>query len=194
MKASPLSKLMRSLAAGVAVASGVLLPLTASGALTIEGPHQTPLPDPDVRDSVTVDPTGGQQAAADSMDAQLSVEPVTARDLKTLQYMENAHGQLEEWTSRLFARLKRDLGPRQGEPVLDGRADLQVQKISVTYAGYTHNDALARLLRELADAEQRRVDTVRRMIREGPDEAAWAAADAPVQQIVKFIRDWSERS
>jgi len=50
------------------------------------------------------------------------------------------------------------------------------------------------LLRELADAEQRRVDAVREMIREGPDESAWAAANAPVQQLVQFIRDWSESS
>jgi len=126
--------------------------------------------------------------------ADLATVPVTARDLKTLQYMENAHGQLEEWTSRLFARLKNGVGPRAPDPMLDGRADLQVQKISVTYAGYTHNEALARVLRELAEVEQRRVDAVREMIREGPDESAWAAADAPVQQIVQFIRDWSERS
>jgi hypothetical protein len=126
--------------------------------------------------------------------ADLAAAPVTARDLKTLQYMENAHGQLEEWTSRLFSRLQNQLGPRAPDPMLDGRADLQVQKISVTYAGYTQTEPLARLLRDLADAEQRRVDTVRAMIREGPDESAWAAANAPVQQLVQFIRDWSDRS
>lgn len=134
------------------------------------------------------------EGAPETHYAALESAHINARDLKTLHYVENAHGQLEEWSGRLFARLKNGLGPREPDPMLDGRADLQVQKISVTYAGYTHTEPLARLLRELADAEQRRVDAVRKMIDEGPNEAAWAAVNAPVQHIVNFIRDWSDTS
>lgn len=125
--------------------------------------------------------------------AALHATTIDARDLKTLQYVENAHGQLEEWASRLYARLNNDMGPRARDPVLDGRADLQVDKLRVTYAGYTHNDALARVLRKLAVAEKRRLDTVRAMIETGPDDDAWSAVDAPVQEIVAAIRNWSER-
>ena len=123
----------------------------------------------------------------------LTDKRISARDLKTLDYVENAHGQLEEWTGRLYHRLENGLGPREHDPLLDGRADLQVQKISVTYAGYTHNAALADVLHELSAAEQKRLDAVRRMIDDGIDEKAWRDLSEPVHRYMTFLREWREQ-
>lgn len=119
--------------------------------------------------------------------------PVSGHDLKAIHYVENAHGQLEEWTDRLLARLDRGLGARASEPILDGRADLQTAKIRVTYAGYVDSEPLAGLFRELSRAHTERLDMVRARLggAGGPaHEAAYRDADARVDELINRIRDW----
>lgn len=135
------------------------------------------------------------QAAAPDQHAlaSLSGVTITARDLKTLHYMENAHGQLEEWSRRLLSRLEQGMGPREKDPILDGRADLQVQKIAVTYAGYTKTPQLAVTLRQLADAHAKRLAALQRMVDAGADRTRYDSLDAPVQRVVAALNRWSQR-
>ena len=123
--------------------------------------------------------------------AALSKAEITGRDVKTVHYVENAHGQLDEFCERLLHRLERGLGPRDKDPVLDGRADLQVKKISVTYAGYTRSEPLANALAELAEAHQRRLDYVKTTIDGEVDWQRYAELDEPVQTLIRHIRTWS---
>lgn len=118
--------------------------------------------------------------------------PLTGRDLKAIHYVENAHGQLEEWSERLLARLERGLGPRDPEPILDGRADLQTAKIRVTYAGYVDSPRLAALFRALAAAHVERLEAVRARLAgaDGSDGAAYRELDARVAELITRIRNW----
>lgn len=125
--------------------------------------------------------------------AALDDVTISAKDLKTLHYMQNAHGQLDEWSLRLLARLERGIGPRAHEPILDGRADLQVKKIAVTYALYAKTPELAATLQELADAHGDRLVALQRMVSEGPDRGAYERLDQPVQEIVTALRNWSKK-
>ncbi len=125
--------------------------------------------------------------------ATLDAVAIDARDLKTLHYMENAHGQLEEWSLRLLSRLENGLGPRDDDPILNGRADLQVQKIAITYAGYTRTAPLGARLRDLAEAHQARLDALKRMVAAGPDRSVYENHDAPVQAHVQTLRQWSQK-
>lgn len=135
---------------------------------------------------------GGTQNVADAVTA-LNAKTITARDLKTLHYMENAHGQLEEWSKRLLSRLENGMGPRGKDPVLDGRADLQVQKIAITYASYTHNDALSDTLRYLAQAHRARLSALQSMVDAGPDRQRFEMLSTPVTELITELRTWSEK-
>lgn len=134
----------------------------------------------------------GIATADDTVVAALSKAEITGRDVKTIHYVENAHGQLDEFCERLLHRLDKGLGPREPDPVLDGRADLQVLKISVTYAGYTRSEPLAKVLTALAEAHQRRLDYVKSTVEGEVDWQRYAELDAPVQQLIKHIRTWSK--
>ena len=116
------------------------------------------------------------------------VQRIDARDLKTLHYMENAHGQLEEWSLRLLSRLELGRGPRDSDPILDGRADLQVKKLAITYASYTKNPQLADALRRLAAAHGQRLAALQSMVAEGPDRERYLALDREVQLIAQQLR------
>ncbi|NNF52004.1 MAG: hypothetical protein HKN59_06170 [Gammaproteobacteria bacterium] len=128
-----------------------------------------------------------------AMLASLNATELTARDIKTLHYVQNAHGQLDEWSFRLLSRLKKGQGPREREPILDGRADLQVQKIAVTYAGYTHTDALKETLAALADAHEKRLRVLQAMTVSDVDAERFKKLNAPVQELVAALREWSEK-
>lgn len=125
--------------------------------------------------------------------ASLKATDITARDLKTLHYVQNAHGQLDEWSFRLLARLQRGDGPRKRDPVFDGRADLQVKKIAVTYAGYTHSEPLRRTLIALVDAHERRLRALQAMLASEVDAEAFKQLDAPVQELFTALHEWSEQ-
>lgn len=125
--------------------------------------------------------------------AELGAAEVSAKDIKTLHYVENAHSQLDEFCQRLLHRLDRGLGPRDSEPVLDGRADLQVKKISVTYAGYTKTKPLANALAQLADAHQRRLDYVKTALDGEVDWQRYAEFDENVQVLMTELRKWSNK-
>lgn len=122
----------------------------------------------------------------------------TGHDLKAIGYVENAHGQLEEWRDRLAARLERGLGPRDPEPILDGRAALQTAKIAITYAGYVDSEPLAELLEELAAAHIARLVALRVRLedadRAGASPEARAATylelDARIDELMSRVRDW----
>lgn len=125
--------------------------------------------------------------------AALNARPIDARDLKTLHYMENAHGQLEEWTGRLLSRLENGMGPRDKDPVLDGRADLQVQKIAITYASYTTNDALSHALKDLAHAHRIRLTALQTMVETGADRNQIEGLSTPVTELISELRTWSKK-
>ncbi len=125
--------------------------------------------------------------------AALNARPIDARDLKTLHYLENAHGQLEEWTSRLLSRLENGMGPRDKDPVLDGRADLQVQKIAITYASYTTNDALSHALKHLAQAHRIRLTALQTMVETGADRNQFEELSTPVTELISELRTWSKK-
>lgn len=129
----------------------------------------------------------------DALAQALDATTISARDLKTLHYLQNAHGQLEEWSLRLLARLEQGLGPRSNEPIVNGRADLQVQKIAVTYAGYTQNPALSHALRAVADAHKKRLDGLKSMLQGGVSRTTYQELDAPVQSLVATLQSWSEK-
>lgn len=121
--------------------------------------------------AVAAAPAVSAGAAAAPPPEPTSIHPY---DLKLIGYVENAHGQLDEFVARLLARLERDLGPREREPITDGRADLQVAKIRVTYAGRTKSPELAALFHQLADAHEARLARVRERL---------AAATGPAQPV-----------
>ncbi len=125
--------------------------------------------------------------------ASLNATEITARDLKALHYVQNAHGQLDEWSFRLLSRLHKGQGPRSNDPILDGRADLQVQKIAVTYAGYTHSEPLRRTLLALADAHEKRLRVLQAMSVSEADTESFKKLNAPVQELVAALRLWSEQ-
>lgn len=143
---------------------------------------------------LTFTSAGAMAAGVDApAEELLGAVTITSRDLKTLHYMENAHGQLEEWSRRLLSRLQRGSGPRDQDPILDGRADLQVKKIEVTYAGYTHTPELAEVLRRLAAAHLERLQALQRMVRTGADREQFNELDAPIQQLVGLMQSWSKQ-
>lgn len=138
----------------------------------------------------------GNASAADgetTVVASLGATAITSRDLKTLHYVQNAHGQLEEWSFRLLSRLQKGEGPRQRDPIFDGRADLQVQKIAVTYAGYTHSEPLRETLIALADAHEKRLRVLQAMTVSEVDANTFKKLNAPVQELVAALREWSEQ-
>lgn len=135
----------------------------------------------------------GATEAEPAILASLNATELTARDIKTLHYVQNAHGQLDEWSFRLLSRLHTGQGPREREPILDGRADLQVQKIAVTYAGYTHSDALKETLSALADAHEKRLRVLQAMTVSEVDSEKFKKLNAPVQELVAALREWSEK-
>lgn len=114
----------------------------------------------------------------------------TARDLKTIGYVENAHGQLDEWARRLLARTERGLGPREREPLLDGRARLQVAKLRVTYAGYTHSASLAAAIHALADAHEARLMQLEKSLAGAADPQAVAVTSDIIDGAIAKIRNW----
>lgn len=126
----------------------------------------------------------------DGVSAALRTSVLTARDLKTLHYVENAHSQLELWATRLIARLEMGLAPRQNDPMLDGRAYFEVQKLRHTYAGTTRSPALASAIRQLADRHERRLAEIQGMMRFGVDRAAFASTSHEVGHVIDAIRDW----
>ncbi|NNF15093.1 MAG: hypothetical protein HKN70_00025 [Gammaproteobacteria bacterium] len=134
----------------------------------------------------------GTKSVTDTV-AALHAKTINARDLKTLHYMENAHGQLEEWSNRLLSRLENGMGPRGKDPVLDGRADLQVQKIAITYASYTHNDALSETLRHVAQAHRTRLTALQSMVDAGPDRQQFELLSDSVNELITELRTWSEK-
>lgn len=113
-----------------------------------------------------------------------------AKDLKTMQYVENAHGQLDEWADRLVARLQSGLGPRQADPMLDGRARFQVKKLRITYAGYAHSPELIEAINVLADAHEQRLNALDTMLRYGVDQARYRAVSGEVDKVIRGIRSW----
>ncbi|MBT8143804.1 MAG: hypothetical protein KJO55_03825 [Gammaproteobacteria bacterium] len=115
---------------------------------------------------------------------------LSAKDLKTIHYIENAHGQLDEWADRLVARLERGLGPRQSDPMLDGRARFQIKKLRITYAGYTHSPELVEAINVLADAHERRLNALDTMLRYGVDQTRYRAVSAEVESVIRGIRSW----
>ena len=115
---------------------------------------------------------------------------ITARDLKAIHYVENAHGQLEEFHLRLSSRLREGLGPRPADPVLDGRADLQAQKIRITYAGYAEDPRLKAALRELADAHQRRLEALRARLAGHAADTEDTELDERIRELARQIRNW----
>lgn len=125
--------------------------------------------------------------------ASLNATAITARDIKTLHYVQNAHGQLDEWSFRLLSRLHSGQGPREGDPIFDGRADLQVQKIAVTYAGYTRSAPLRNTLTALADAHEKRLRVLQAMTLSEVDAEKFRKLNAPVQELVAALRKWSEQ-
>ena len=141
-----------------------------------------------------VDPAGAApDRNVDDLLAALDATAIDAKALKTLGYVQNAHGQLDEWSLRLMARMGRGLGPRERDPILDGRADLQVKKIAVTYAGYTDNAALADVLAALATAHGRRLAAVTSMVGNGTDPETFAALNVPIERIRAHLAHWSEQ-
>lgn len=143
--------------------------------------------------SVALAPVTAKTQDVNDVLAELSAAEITAKDVKTLHYVENAHGQLDEFCARLLHRLDRGLGPRESDPVLDGRADLQVKKISVTYAGYTKTKPLANALAQLADAHQRRLDYVKTTLDGEVDWQRYAELNEPVQALMNELRKWSNK-
>ncbi|NND61085.1 MAG: hypothetical protein HKN49_12540 [Gammaproteobacteria bacterium] len=125
--------------------------------------------------------------------ASLNATEITARDLKALHYVQNAHGQLNEWSFRLLSRLHSGQGPRSNDPIFDGRADLQVKKIGVTYAGYTHSEPLRRTLAALAEAHAKRLRVLQAMSVSDVDAKSFKKLNAPVQELVTALREWSEK-
>lgn len=130
--------------------------------------------------------------ASHSGQSVLVEQPVNARDLKALHYMENAHGQLEEWSLRLLSRIELGMGPREREPILDGRAVLQVRKIAVTYSGFTRTPALAEALEKLAAAHKARLGAVQAMVETGVNRNLYEQLDSEVQDLVGQLRTWSK--
>lgn len=128
-----------------------------------------------------------------TMVASLNATEITARDLKALHYVQNAHGQLDEWSFRLLSRLHSGEGPRANDPIFDGRADLQVQKIAVTYAGYTKSEPLRRALIALAGAHEKRLRVLQAMSVSEADPETFKKLNAPVQELVAELRKWSEQ-
>lgn len=128
-----------------------------------------------------------------TMLASLNSTQINARDLKALHYVQNAHGQLDEWSFRLLSRLQTGEGPRERDPIFDGRADLQVQKIAVTYAGYTHSAPLRNTLTALADAHEKRLRVLQAMSVSEVDAEKFKKLNAPVQELVAALREWSEK-
>lgn len=133
-------------------------------------------------------PAGTQQPQRPVIELQTS--QLTAKDLKTIQYVENAHGQLDEWADRFVARLKRGLGPRERDPILDGRARFQVEKLRVTYAGYTSNPELTKAIKLLAIAHERRLHVVDSMRHYGIDRERYLTVSAEVDGVMGAIRTW----
>lgn len=125
--------------------------------------------------------------------ASLNATDITARDLKALHYVQNAHGQLDEWSFRLLSRLHTGQGPRANDPIFDGRADLQVRKIAVTYAGYTKSEPLRRTLIALAGAHEKRLRVLQAMSVSGSDPETFKKLNVPVQELVAELRKWSEQ-
>ena len=143
--------------------------------------------------AATSHPTVGNSANSADTVAALNELAIDARDLKTLHYLENAHGQLEEWSNRLLSRLENGMGPRNKEPVLDGRADLQVQKIAITYASYTKNDVLSQALQHLAQAHRTRLTALQTMVETGANRNEFDELSTPVIQLINELRTWSKK-
>ncbi len=138
-------------------------------------------------------PGSANAQEGDALLASLQATEITARDLKALHYMQNAHGQLDEWSFRLLSRLQNGQGPRERDPIFDGRADLQVKKIAVTYAGYTHSEPLRQTLIALADAHEKRLRALQAMTVNEVDAETFNKLNAPVRELVTALREWSEQ-
>ncbi|NNF60520.1 MAG: hypothetical protein HKO55_03375 [Gammaproteobacteria bacterium] len=125
--------------------------------------------------------------------ASLQAAGIDARDLKAIGYVENAHGQIDEWSDRIIARLQQGMDARGNSPIVDGRARFQVQKLRVTYAGYTRNKALIDAINLLAAAHERRLDAVDEMLRSGVDEQRYEATSDEVDELIAAIRNWRSK-
>lgn len=135
-------------------------------------------------------PASDTPLAAHRIAMLMQTASLDAKDLKTIQYVENAHGQLDEWADRLVARLERGLGPRHSDPVLDGSARFQIKKLRITYAGYAHSPELVEAINALADAHEKRLDALDTMLSEGVDDARYRAVSGQVDHVIHGIRSW----
>lgn len=130
-------------------------------------------------------------AEFERIETELKATQRNARDLKAVGYVENAHGQLDEWTNRLVSRLELGVGPRKSDPIIDGRSSLQVSKLRITYAGYAKSPAVIGAIYALADAHERRLALAGQMLDSRVDRDSYAALSQDIEHLIQIIRTWS---
>lgn len=109
-------------------------------------------------------------------------------DLATIQYVERTHLQLDRWGASLVSRIEQHKGPRQSNPVLDGRYSLAVKKLRRTYAGMAQSPQLAAAIHALADTHERRLQELERTLRSGVDRQQFSVTTVQASRAMNQIR------
>ncbi len=112
---------------------------------------------------------GAASAAEPVSITGLSLPVIVAADEKTADYAVRIHQQLERWGDNLVARLERGDTIRRADPILDGRYDLYIQKLRLTYAASVNSTELAAAIRRLADRHEQRRRCLEDMLHTGVD-------------------------
>ncbi|MBT8136562.1 MAG: hypothetical protein KJO54_06080 [Gammaproteobacteria bacterium] len=118
-----------------------------------------------------------------SLTPAVGIGGVQLADQEIIKAVEHAHLQLDRWATRLMYRIERGAGPRQSDPLLDGRAHLMVTKMRANYAAAAGSRKLAVAIHHLADAHEDRLRSLDAMLRRGvvrqplrPDDESIASA------------------
>jgi hypothetical protein len=132
--------------------------------------------------------------ALDGIDLDaLRAAPLTRDDLKAFRRIENAHGQIQEWTAMLAARLRAGERPRQPDPALDGRAAGQIARMQEIYAGTAATPIVTRAFGALADADRARLRALSEMTTSVFDPTRYHCLDAAVSRIWEAILTWRKK-
>jgi hypothetical protein len=124
-------------------------------------------------------------------EARRNLRPVpltSALDQRAYDVAEGANDKLDAWCKEALQRRARDEELRVDDPILDGRAGLEVERLRLTAIPLAESRQLVELLTELADAHAERLAVLRRVGRHKPKR--YAETDRRVKELAFGLRRW----
>jgi hypothetical protein len=124
-------------------------------------------------------------------EARRDLRPVpltSALDRRAYDVAEAAGDKLETWCKEAVRHRERGEELAVDDPVLDGRAGLEVERIRLTAVPLAESAELVSLLGALADAQEARLAVVRAPGRYKPQR--YVRTDRKVQELAFGLRRW----